>query len=294
MNFLYKLEKKIGKYAIPNLTFYIILSFVIGYFLMIFVPQISVYMIFDGKSIIEGHQYWRIFTWIFFPPRGIDLWTLIMLFFYYTAGNRIEMAVGTFLYNVYTIGGYIISSVSVTVASYISYNLDQPVYAVNITYYMLISIFLTYAYIYKDSIMLLMMLFPIKAKWLALFDLILLAYEFIYANLIGRVTIVACIFNFLVFYLANESYRRRGYRNSAYMKRKQASKRKKSRFTVVDGGASDGTPGKTTPQSITRHKCATCGRSERDGDELEFRFCSKCNGNYEYCSEHLYTHEHIK
>ena len=41
-----------------------------------------------------------------------------------------------------------------------------------------------------------------------------------------------------------------------------------------------------------RHRCAVCGRTEKDDDTLEFRFCSKCNGSYEYCSDHLYTHEH--
>ena len=41
-------------------------------------------------------------------------------------------------------------------------------------------------------------------------------------------------------------------------------------------------------------KCLIDGRTERDGDDLEFRFCSKCNGNYEYCNEHLFTHEHVK
>ena len=33
---------------------------------------------------------------------------------------------------------------------------------------------------------------------------------------------------------------------------------------------------------------------ELDDDTLEFRFCSKCEGNYEYCMDHLYTHEHVK
>lgn len=45
---------------------------------------------------------------------------------------------------------------------------------------------------------------------------------------------------------------------------------------------------------ITRHKCAICGRTELDDENLEFRYCSKCEGNYEYCSDHLYTHEHVR
>ena len=43
-----------------------------------------------------------------------------------------------------------------------------------------------------------------------------------------------------------------------------------------------------------KHKCAVCGRTELDGDNLEFRFCTKCDGSYEYCQDHLFTHEHIK
>lgn len=47
-------------------------------------------------------------------------------------------------------------------------------------------------------------------------------------------------------------------------------------------------------KGITKHKCAICGRTEKDGEHLEFRFCSKCNGNYEYCQDHLFTHTHIR
>ena len=43
-----------------------------------------------------------------------------------------------------------------------------------------------------------------------------------------------------------------------------------------------------------RHRCAVCGRTELDDDTLDFRFCSKCEGNYEYCSDHLFTHQHVK
>ena len=43
----------------------------------------------------------------------------------------------------------------------------------------------------------------------------------------------------------------------------------------------------------TRHRCAVCGRTEADGENLEFRYCSKCAGNLEYCQDHLYTHKHV-
>ena len=62
------------------------------------------------------------------------------------------------------------------------------------------------------------------------------------------------------------------------MKRKQAFRRE------VHSAAKSGQP---------RHRCAVCGRTELDDDRLEFRYCSKCDGNYEYCQDHLFTHEHI-
>ena len=45
---------------------------------------------------------------------------------------------------------------------------------------------------------------------------------------------------------------------------------------------------------ISKHKCAICGMTELDDPSLEFRFCSKCNGNYEYCQNHLFTHKHVQ
>ena len=43
----------------------------------------------------------------------------------------------------------------------------------------------------------------------------------------------------------------------------------------------------------TKHRCAVCNRTELDGDNLTFRFCTKCAGNLEYCQDHLYTHIHV-
>jgi hypothetical protein len=50
----------------------------------------------------------------------------------------------------------------------------------------------------------------------------------------------------------------------------------------------------TKMQAKHRHKCAICGRTDETNPELEFRYCSKCNGNFEYCQDHLFTHEHVK
>ena len=42
------------------------------------------------------------------------------------------------------------------------------------------------------------------------------------------------------------------------------------------------------------HKCAVCGKTDTDYPDEEFRYCSKCNGYYCYCSEHIHNHVHIE
>ena len=42
------------------------------------------------------------------------------------------------------------------------------------------------------------------------------------------------------------------------------------------------------------HKCAVCGKTDTDYPNEEFRYCSKCNGYYCYCSEHIHNHVHIQ
>ena len=70
-----------------------------------------------------------------------------------------------------------------------------------------------------------------------------------------------------------------------HMEFKKQAKRAEKRANMQYRGANG---------QITKHKCAICGRTELDDPNLEFRFCSKCNGNYEYCQYHLFTHEHVK
>ena len=43
-----------------------------------------------------------------------------------------------------------------------------------------------------------------------------------------------------------------------------------------------------------RHKCTVCGRTDTDYPNLEFRYCSKCNGYYCYCMDHINNHVHIQ
>ena len=42
------------------------------------------------------------------------------------------------------------------------------------------------------------------------------------------------------------------------------------------------------------HKCSVCGITDNDNPNMEFRYCSKCNGYYCYCAEHINAHVHVQ
>jgi hypothetical protein len=41
-------------------------------------------------------------------------------------------------------------------------------------------------------------------------------------------------------------------------------------------------------------KCAVCGRTDAEHPELEFRYCSKCEGYHCFCQDHINSHVHFK
>ena len=104
MNFLDKLERKFGKYAISNLSLYLILCYGCGYILELINASFLDYLTLNPYMILHG-QIWRIVTWILVPPDSLGLFTIIMLYFYYSLGTSLERTWGTFYYNVYMIGG---------------------------------------------------------------------------------------------------------------------------------------------------------------------------------------------
>ena len=123
-----------------------------------------------------------------------------------------------------------------------------------------------------------MFVIPIKMKWIGIAYGVFLGYELVVNILAGAyptvVMIVMSLLNFIIFFFTS--------RKKVRITRKQMKQRVVYRAKVNRANAN------------TRHKCAICGRTEADGENLEFRYCSKCEGNYEYCQDHLFTHTHVK
>lgn len=283
MNFLNKMERKFGRYAIHNLTKYMIGCYAIGYILLyagnLFGFSITGYLTLSPYHILHG-QIWRIVSWLLIPPPTSNLvFVLIMLLFYYSLGETLERTWGAFRYNVYILGGVLFTVIGAFLLYFMmgaNPFLSMAYSMAFSTYYINLSIFLAFAANYPDMQVLFMMIIPMKMKWLAVLDIAYLLYDMVKGGWGIRTVILASLLNFIIYFLSTRNYQR--------ISPKEIHRKQQFQRAVHPKMA----PG------VTKHKCAVCGRTERDGDDLEFRFCSKCNGNYEYCQDHLFTHKHIQ
>lgn len=281
MNWLDKLERKLGRYAIPNLTVYLLAGYVIGFAVMNFMPGLLNWLTLEPGLILRG-QLWRVISWVLIPPSTSLISLVFLVLLYYSLGSALERTWGTFRYNVYIFSGILFTVVAAFLlygALYLIYGVEFSLSSVGLisTNYITMSIFLAFAAIYPDMEVLLYFILPIKMKWMALVYAAMAVYYFIQGGLATRVAIAASLLNFVIFFLSGRNMRRFGPREQA---RKAKFKKQSRPHMTYAGGA--------------RHRCAVCGRTELDDPNLEFRFCSKCRGNYEYCQDHLFTHEHVK
>ena len=285
MKFIDKLERKFGRFGIPNLTIYMIVCYVIGYALMIVNPGILNWLSLEPAYILRG-QVWRLVTWVLYPPStsGVLWFAIAVLFFYYPIGTSLERTIGTFKYTLYILSGVIFTILGAFILYFL---LGGNVLVGNVfsTYYISLSTFLAYAMCYPDMQVLLMFIIPVKMKWMAIFYVVIVVYEMIQYVMAGAwylvIPIVASLLNFIIFYFGTKDFSRYNpkeiHRSNEFRRAMEPQGRMKS-------GSG----------SVTKHKCAICGRTELDDPNLEFRFCSRCNGNYEYCQDHLFTHTHVK
>jgi len=290
--FLSDMERKFGRYAINNLTLYIIVLYVIGYVIKL-MPNgavIQYYLTLNPHLILHG-QIWRLVSWVLIPPTALSIWLLITLYLYYYIGTTMERTVGTFRYNVFIFGGMLF----MIIAAFISYGFvlltsggDTASVAAKMmyysgyfsTYYVQEMVFLSFAISYPEIQLLLMFIIPVKVKYLGILYAAYMGFEAIFTGVIGGdiPVLFVILFQFInlgLFYISTG--------RAFHFKPSESHRRKEFQQHV-----------RMAPKGITRHKCAVCGRSESDDPNLEFRFCSKCNGNYEYCQDHLFTHQHIK
>ncbi len=265
MNWLDKLERKFGRVAIPGLINYIVLLNAVIFILMRFSPasahNITNKFILVPELVLKG-QVWRLITYIFIPPTNSLLWIIIALYFYYMIGNALEQEWGSFRFNLY----YFMGMLGTTIAAFVS---GIPVSAT----YINLSLFLAFARLYPDFEILIYFIIPVKMKYIAWFNWLFIGYSIVVLPIPYKLAPIASIINYFIFFGKDIINRTNTSRKSYHTRQKFKA---------------------SMPTKATIHKCTTCGITEKDNPDMDFRYCSKCNGDYEYCMDHLKSHDHVQ
>lgn len=296
MNIFDRWERsRLGRFGIPNLMKYIIMLNAAGLVLGLINPGFYYqYLSLDMYAILHG-QLWRLVTFLLCPSIGLGtgnglisiFWFVIWAQMYYSIGTNLEYRWGTFRFSLFYLSG-LAEIILVTLVFYLLMMTDnsgvnavlglQMGAAVSLTY-LNQTLFLAFALLYPDIQFLLYFIIPVKAKWLSIVYLGLTGISLFSALQGGAyyqaALIVVSLLNLFIFILFGKG--NPGPAQAFKQKKRQAEFQYKARSQT------------TGP----RHRCAICGRTELDAPNLEFRYCSKCDGNFEYCSDHLFTHEHV-
>lgn len=265
---------KHSRFGIPNLAMYVaigqaavgLVDLVMGLLLK---RHIITALMFYSPYILRG-EVWRLFTFIFVPTSTNPFYLLLSCYVIFWTGQMLEREWGTAKFNLFYLcgvlwsiaGGMFLGSISI--------------------YYIHLSFFLVIATMYSEMQVLFMLVVPVKMKWLALLDVALILLNALEQ---GWVVILLAIPSFINYFIFTWSFwsmklgfvRRRADPQVINFKRAKRQAEKKARET---GGY--------------MHKCAVCGLTDQDDPNMEFRYCSKCDGYYCYCANHINNHIHIR
>ena len=272
--------------GIPNLMLYLCIGTAIVY-IMSMVDRSSTlyYALYFNRDLILQGQVWRLFTYVLTYDTGNILTMLISLICYYSIGRGLENSWGRFRFNLYYLTGVLMMDIF------------SMIFGMTATVtYLNLSLLLAYATTYPNAQFLLFYIIPIKAWVIALFYLVITLYDVVILSVAGffpyNLYPLIALANYFLFFgkdvinVIPLSWRM----NASRLFRKKPKGKKTG--TIPFAGSYEAT--KATPKAPYTHRCTVCGRTDVSNPELEFRYCSRCNGYYCYCEDHISNHTHIQ
>lgn len=259
------LNRHNGK-GIKNLMLYIVIGNALVFMLSLTDrgPIIVSYFTFIPRLIMQG-EVWRLITFILIPPAS-NLFTLLLsLYFYYMVGSVLEREWGVLKFNVYYFSGIVLT---------IIYSLISGTYAT--AHYINLSLFFAFATLFPDFQILLFFFIPIKIKYLAFVNAAFFLFGIIFNSFPANLLPLVAVANYFLYFYGDFIYffkkQRTVAKNTVSFKNKIRSMKKEKGYL---------------------HRCTTCGKTDTDHPDMEFRYCSLCRGYACYCEEHIMDHTHI-
>lgn len=260
---LARLERTFGRYAIHGLTYGIIVAQAFVFIVEMTHPGFTAMLTMDRGLILHG-QVWRLITYLAIPASTSPIWFLFAAYWLHLIGTSLEAHWGSFRYQIYWLVGMLLTTA-------VTFAFDVP--ATNV--YLLMSLFLAFATLFPDFEIRVLLVIPVKVKWLALLDGIgILAMVGMESGLRKLVPLLA-IGNYLLFFaptLVNQV--------------------KSGAFRAKRSGALEAYKRAAAVPEPARRVCKTCGLTDEDRS-VDFRVCvcEKCGGKpTDFCLEHARNH----
>lgn len=256
---LARLERRIGRYAIPNLILYVVGGMALVWALSFSRPEAVGRLMLDMAAVRRG-QVWRLVTFLFIPPHSSPLWVLVNLYFTWWVGSSLEQQWGSFKFNVY----YFIGAIGTMAAALIAGPTSNT--------WLDSSLFLAFATIFPNVTILLFFILPIRVKWLGILAAVGIAFAFAVGNWGTRASIVAALVNYVLFF--------GGHWRQVWLQRNVVVRQKARRESL-----------RSEAPVFGQRVCAICGTREADGADIRVCSCDKCGGKPRaLCLEHARNH----
>lgn len=260
MSLLDRFDRRFRRYGVPNVTLFLIFCQVFTYIAAKTDPNVFQMLALVPAWVIQKGEVWRVFTFLATPPADHPVFAFLFWYFFYLMGTALEAHWGALRYNVFLLIGWL---ATVAVSFLTPQFPASPGFLQG-------SVFLAFAFLYPDFVIYLFFVLPVKIKWLAMLTWIYYLLMMIVGPWSARWLVLASTLNFFVFFGSTIAVRMRaGHRRMV----QQAAR--------------------IAPRNEPFHRCTVCGITDRTHPEMDFRYCTKCGGQYGYCSEHIRNHEHI-
>ncbi len=190
---LQQIEARIGRYrGVRNLITLIVAAMATVYVAdLVLGPalgfSLSGFLAFDRTLILRG-QIWRILTFVITPPQESLLFIIMALMFLHFTGSILQSQWGTLRFNLFYFTGVAGSIVAGFLTGYTT------------SYYVNLSLMLAVAILYPMMQISLYGIIPIRLKWLALLDLVLLLPGILNGPWSIRAAIIASLLNVALFF----------------------------------------------------------------------------------------------
>lgn len=190
MNWITKLERKYGRFCIPNLINILIGGQILVYAIELFVNQyISFYLSLSRSALFAG-QIWRLFTFVLVPfSGGGPLSVVLGIYFTWFVGTALEKEWGDFRYTLY----FLLGMVGTVLACLLTGVTAS-------TYCLSLSLLLAFAMLYPEVQLLLFFVIPIRVKYFGFFAAALWVFSFLSAPLAGKLSYLLSMLNVWAFF----------------------------------------------------------------------------------------------